>query len=68
MARHLKLEHLGPALTPDSIEAFEREIGGRLPDDYKEFLLAHNGGITELLLEVKFKGNTWIQLLRLSLG
>ncbi len=34
----------GDALTPADIEAFEATIGKRLPQTYRDFLLAHNGG------------------------
>lgn len=44
MTRQLTLEYSGPPLTPEEIDAFEREIDGRLPNDYKKFMLAHNGG------------------------
>ena len=48
MKKKIHLENSGPPLTCEDITAFEREIGGRLPDDYKEFMLAHNGGQTHL--------------------
>ncbi len=32
------------ALEPEKLEAFEAQIGARLPDDYRAFLLEHNGG------------------------
>jgi ankyrin repeat protein len=47
MEKHIHLENPGPPLKIEQITAFEKEIGGRLPEDYKEFLLAHNGGICE---------------------
>ncbi len=40
----MEMENPGPKLTLDEIIAFEREIDGELPDDYKRFLLANNGG------------------------
>jgi hypothetical protein len=43
----LDLQETGPALTLPEIEAFEEEIGSRLPEDYKQFLLATNGGFRE---------------------
>jgi len=43
----MKLRDPGPHLTAKDIRQFEREIGGRLPRDYKHFLLATNGGWTE---------------------
>lgn len=30
--------------TPERLAAFEAQIGFRLPDQYRDFLLAHNGG------------------------
>ena len=36
----------GNALGEDIIK-FEKEIGFRLPDDYKNFLLTYNGGVPE---------------------
>lgn len=33
-----------PAARSEAIEACERELGIRLPDDYREFLLCANGG------------------------
>ncbi len=47
---------MGPSLSPDDIDAFEREIGGRLPDDYKRFLLAHNGGMNDPPLGLSWDG------------
>jgi hypothetical protein len=57
VARHLAIKGLGPPLTPGEIEAFEREIGGRLPDDYKEFMLAHNGGLADPPLAIMWNGD-----------
>lgn len=37
----------GPPLTESDIVAFEREIGCGLPDDYRTFLLAVNGGFPQ---------------------
>ena len=34
----------GP-LAPEQLAAFEAELGQRLPEDYRAFLLAHNGGL-----------------------
>ena len=31
-------------LDPKRLEAFEARIGSRFPEDFREFLLAHNGG------------------------
>ena len=36
----------GPAVDGAAVAAFERELGARLPDDYRDFLLAVNGGRT----------------------
>lgn len=43
----IHLKNIGPRLKIEEIQAFEREIGGRLPDEYKNFLLAQNGGFAE---------------------
>jgi len=48
----LPLQDPGPPLKLTDLEALEREIGGRLPDDYKEFMLAHNGGELEPWLKL----------------
>jgi len=44
MGKKMNIEDPGPLLTIEQITAFEKEIGGRLPEDYKQFLLSHNGG------------------------
>lgn len=36
-----------PPLTEAQIEAVEKQLGAKLPQDYKSFLLAHNGGRPE---------------------
>lgn len=41
---NLELEPIGPAIDELTVARFERLIGARLPDDYRAFLLAHNGG------------------------
>jgi hypothetical protein len=41
------LTEAGPALTPSQLDAFELEMGGRLPQDYRQFLLESNGGWLE---------------------
>lgn len=46
-ADQIQLRNSGPQLTADELLAFEEEIGGCLPDDYKRFLLRSNGGMTE---------------------
>jgi hypothetical protein len=43
----MNLQRSGPKLTPIDIVVFEREIDGELPDDYKQFLLKHNGGMAK---------------------
>jgi len=45
MGKRITLENSGPPLTVEQIGAFEKEIGGRLPEDYKRFLMSHNGGL-----------------------
>jgi hypothetical protein len=34
-------------LTKDDIDNFEKEINGKLPEDYKKFMLENNGGVIE---------------------
>ena len=41
------VESRGPSLRDDDLRQFESEIGCRLPDDYREFLLRCNGGFVE---------------------
>jgi cell wall assembly regulator SMI1 len=38
------LEEKYPPATPADIESLESKIGGRFPDDYREFLLQSDGG------------------------
>lgn len=38
------LTSCGPALSGDDIASVERELGAAFPDDYRAFLLRHNGG------------------------
>jgi hypothetical protein len=40
----LHLEHSKNPLSEAEIEKFEKEIGHRLPSQYRDFLLRHNGG------------------------
>lgn len=41
---HVTFESCGRPLTTENIVAFEKQLGCRLPDDYREFMLTHNGG------------------------
>ena len=34
----------GPMLTLQAVDSFEKELGFRLPESYRRFLLLHNGG------------------------
>src|SRR6266478_8116519 len=56
MEMNIQLEDCGPPLTPEQISTFEKELGGRIPDDYKQFLLAHNGGFCEPMLGLAWSG------------
>jgi hypothetical protein len=38
----------GPAITESAIVRIERELDVRFPQDYREFLLRHNGGLSQL--------------------
>ena len=38
----MRFKKPGPNLSPDDVTRFENEIGVRLPDDYKQFLLDYN--------------------------
>ena len=40
----ITMERVGPKLTEDSINNFEKKIGYKLPVAYKDFLLQYNGG------------------------
>ena len=40
----MKMEKTGPSLNNNSISEFEKQLNIRLPQDYKDFMLAHNGG------------------------
>lgn len=43
----IKFESTGPAVTADTVSAFEAALPGRLPDDYRDFLRTTNGGRPE---------------------
>ncbi len=57
MGKKIKLEDPGPRLTPEQISEFEKELGGRLPEDYRRFLLDHNGGRCKPLLGLPWAGS-----------
>lgn len=38
------------AIKLDELEQFEKDIGARLPEDYRSFLVLHNGGTPEKYL------------------
>lgn len=44
----VKIESSYSSIESSSIKHIEERISGCLPDDYKEFLIAHNGGEPEL--------------------
>jgi hypothetical protein len=60
--RILQLRPFGPSLTVREIEEFEGEIGYRLPQDYRLFLLRHNGGggAAEFALEYTWRDETLV--------
>lgn len=39
------IDRRGPSITPADVGAFEAEHRVQLPDDYRAFLLSHNGGV-----------------------
>ncbi len=43
-SKHIKFERPGSKVRAAEIAKFEREIGFKLPPDYRKFLLVHNGG------------------------
>ncbi|MBN2293227.1 MAG: SMI1/KNR4 family protein [Pirellulales bacterium] len=45
--KNIHFESPRPPLTLEEISIFEKEIRGQLPDDYKQFLSLHNGGICD---------------------
>jgi SMI1 / KNR4 family (SUKH-1) len=50
------IELKSPPAPPEQLEAFEAELGGRLPDDYRKFLIRTNGGFVRGWY--RFKGRT----------
>jgi hypothetical protein len=40
----VEIENPGPRLTPQHLTDVEAELGTKLPDDYRAFLLKYNGG------------------------
>lgn len=44
----MELQSIGPSIDEVTVARFERRIGTRLPDDYRAFLLEHNGGKPKL--------------------
>lgn len=51
------MKSLGPQLTPEELKAFEMEIEGWLPEDYREFMLMHNGGFPKPEVGYLWKGS-----------
>ena len=48
-----------PQPTPAALEAFEKQIGCRLPDDYRRFLLACAGGTYQGSAEFNWPHGDW---------
>lgn len=44
---NIKLKKTGPPLSERELQEFEEEMGYKLPEAYRSFLLAHNGGRPE---------------------
>lgn len=44
----MQIQDSGKQLSHDDIAKFEKELGVSLPEDYKEFMLKNNGGMSEL--------------------
>jgi hypothetical protein len=44
MNTDLSFQHPHPPTSEEAIAAFEKELGFRLPEDYRQFLLKYNGG------------------------
>ena len=60
----LKFTKPGPAIKAVDIAAFEATISATLPDDYRRFLLAFNGGQSKLCVceEPFFRMRLWFSL------
>jgi hypothetical protein len=50
------LQHTEPAVPEGEIHAFEAELGNRLPEDYRRFLLRVNGGSIPGWSRFRYKG------------
>lgn len=44
----MEFTRVGPPLSEADIASFEQQIGGTLPDDYRDFLVTTNGGVPEV--------------------
>ena len=49
----MNIQPIHPPTTPEAILAFEAQVGAKLPDDYKAFLLKYNGGYIEPMMKYK---------------
>jgi hypothetical protein len=56
----MKIKQSNPfgELTPDRLDRFEREHALHLPEDYRQFLLEHNGGIPTPEDTIDFEGGS----------
>ena len=59
--KSFKIDSPGAQLSPDEIEAFELSVDARLPDEYRSFLAATNGGSPA-------EGRSWMKLKRGWIG